>query len=297
MKIRRCELAVPASNWNHVQKATELTVDEVFLDLEDSVPPKRKAEARRLANKALCELDWGSKVMAVRINGLHTPYAYRDVIDVVSTGGSRLDSIIIPKANAPQDVAWIDILLRQLEMEYGLQRRIGIEVLIETASGMANVEAIARSSQRVETLIFGAGDYAASVGIRTTAIGQAEGMESIWHYPLSRVAQAARAAGVEAIDGPFGAIRNLEGLRRTCLAASALGFTGKWAIHPSQIPVITEAFTPTEAEVDRAKRIMEAYSKAEAAGAGAFELDGQLIDAASVEMAKNVLQRAGTRLG
>lgn len=295
MKIRRCELAVPASNWKHIEKAAGLSVDEVFLDLEDSVAPKQKTVARAQAAKALSELDWGRKTITVRINGLHTPFAYRDVIEVVSVAGSRLDSIMIPKVNGTEDVVWVDILLRQLEKEYNINRRIGIEVLIETASGMANVEEIARSSPRIETLIFGAGDYAASVGIRTTAIGQADQtqLEHIWHYPLSRVSQAAKSAGLEAIDGPYGGLGDLEGLRRACIASSTLGFGGKWAIHPTQIPVILEVFSPSKAEVDRAQRIVEAYRKAEAEGVGVMELDGQMIDAASVELAMNVLRRAG----
>lgn len=298
MKIRRCELAVPASNWKHIEKAAGLSVDEVFLDLEDSVAPKQKGVARTQAAKALSELDWGRKIMAVRINGLHTPFAYRDVIEVVSVAGSRLDAIIIPKVNGPKDVIWVDTLLRQLEEEYNIQRRIGIEVLIETASGMANVEKIARSSPRIETLIFGAGDYAASVGIRTTEIGYAGRgqMEEIWHYPLSRVCQAAKSAGLEAIDGPYGGLGDLGGLRRACIASSTLGFGGKWAIHPTQIPVILEAFTPSKAELDRAQRIVEAYRKAEAEGVGALELDGQMVDAASVQLAMNVLRRAGSSI-
>ncbi|MBO8170453.1 MAG: CoA ester lyase [Bacillaceae bacterium] len=296
-RIRRCELAVPGSNWKFIEKAAESGVDAVFLDLEDAVAPSEKEKARDTIVKALNELDWGRTTRIVRINGLDTHYAYRDLITVVEGARENVDVILVPKVNTAADLYMVDTLLTQIETANNINREIGLECLIETAKGMMNVDEIAFASPRLEAMVFGIADYSASITARTTAIGGHGGEEMFeypghrWNYAISRMVVAAKAAGIQAIDGPYGAIDDPEGYRQSAAMASMLGCDGKWAIHPSQIELAEEIFSPTEEEVDKARRIIQAYEEGMAKGAGAVALDGKMIDAASIKLAENVLRK------
>lgn len=295
-RLQRSTLAVPGSNPAMFPKALESEADVVFLDLEDAVAPGDKEQARRNVIKALLELDWRghAKTVSVRINGIDTHYMYRDVVDVVEHAGHRLDTVLIPKVGVPGDVYLVDALLTQIEAAKGIPQRIGIEVLIETALGMANVEAIAAGRGRLEVLHFGVADYAASNRARTVNIGglNPDYPGDQWHFALSRMTVACRAYGLRAIDGPFGDFRDPDGFRLAARRGAALGIEGKWAIHPSQIALANEVFTPPEAEVDRARRILEALDAAAREGRGAAQLDGRMIDAASARMAENIVRMA-----
>jgi len=293
---RRSELAVPAGNQRFVAKALASEAELVFLDLEDGVAPDARAEARRAAVAALLRDDWGSRLRAVRVNATASPWYYEDLIGVVEAAGSRLDLVILPKVEQPGDVYMTARLLEQIEARRGFGRPITIEAQIETARGMAQVEAIAASSRRLDALCFGPGDFAASIGAPILEIGgEAAGYPGhVWHAALSRIVVAARANGLQAIDGPYGAFRDAAGLERSAALARALGCDGKWAIHPDQLAPINAAFAPTPAELERARAIVERYGRAAGAeGRGAVALDGELIDAASLRMALRVLGRQG----
>lgn len=296
IRLHRSELAVPGSRAELFAKAADGAADVVFLDLEDAVAPADKEQARRNVIHALGAIDWRArgKTVSVRINGLDTHYMYRDVVDVIEQAGEHVDTVLIPKVGVPADVYLVDALLTQIESARGLHSRIGIEVLIETALGMANVEAIAQSSARLEALHFGVADYAASVRARTTNIGglTPDYPGDQWHFAISRMVVACRAYGLRAVDGPFGDFHDPDGFTAACRRAAALGCEGKWAIHPSQIAIANEIFTPSAAEVERARRILAAIAEAEAQGRGAAQLDGRMIDAASARMATNIVQLA-----
>ena len=293
-RLQRSELAVPGSNPSLFTKALDGPADYVFLDLEDAVAPGDKEKARTNVIAALLEHDWRGrgKTICVRVNGIDTHYMYRDVVDVVEQAGHRLDTILIPKVGVPADVYLVDALLTQIEAARGIPHRIGIDVLIETALGMANVEAIAQSSRRLEAMHFGVADYAASCRARTVVIGglNPDYPGDQWHAALSRMLVACRAYGLRPIDGPFGDFKDPDGYRLAAKRAAALGYEGKWAIHPSQIMLANEEFSPPRAEVDRAKRILVALDEAAREGRGAAQLDGRMIDAASARMAQNVVQ-------
>ena len=295
-RLQRSELAVPGSNPGMFLKALEGEADYIFLDLEDAVAPADKEQARKNVIQALLEHDWRGqgKTISVRINGIDTHYMYRDVVDVVEQAGHRLDTILIPKVGVPADVYLVDALVTQIEMAKGIPHRIGIDVLIETALGMANVEAIAQSSRRLEAMHFGVADYAASCRARTVVIGglNPDYPGDQWHAALSRMIVACRAYGLRPIDGPFGDFKDPDGYRLAARRAAALGIEGKWAIHPSQIALANEVFSPPAAELDRAKRILVALDEAAREGRGAAQLDGRMIDAASARMAQNVVDMA-----
>ncbi len=299
-RLQRSTLAVPASNISMIEKAAESAADVVFLDLEDAVAPPEKAQARKNAIAALNDIDWDAKgkTVSVRINGLDTQYMYRDVVDVMEQAGDRVHMLLIPKLGVMSDLYMVDALVNQIEQACGLTRRVGLEALIETALGMANVEEIARyaatSDSRLEALHFGVADYAASMRARTVNIG---GLNPAypgdqWHASLSRMIIACRAYGLRALDGPFGDFADPAGYVLAAERAAALGFEGKWAIHPSQIEMANTVFSPPESEVTRARRIIEELRKAESQGKGAAALDGKMIDAASEKMAMNVLSLA-----
>jgi citrate lyase beta subunit len=295
-RLQRSELAVPGSNPGMFQKALDGEADYIFLDLEDAVAPGDKERARTNVIQALLDLDWRGrgKTISVRINGIDTHYMYRDVVDVVEQAGHRLDTILIPKVGVPADVYMVDAMVSQIEEAKGIPHRLGIDVLIETALGMANVEAIAQSSRRLEAMHFGVADYAASCRARTVVIGglNPDYPGDQWHAALSRMIVACRAYGLRPIDGPFGDFKDPEGYRLAARRAAALGIEGKWAIHPSQIALANEVFTPPPAEVDRARRILVALEDAAREGRGAAQLDGRMIDAASARMAQNVVNMA-----
>ena len=308
-RLNRSELAVPGTSVQMFEKAAQSDADVIFLDLEDAVAPDDKAQARKNIIKALNEIDWGKKTMSVRINGLDTHYMYRDVVDVVEQAGERLDLIMIPKVGTAADVYAVDMLVTQIEDAKGYKKRIGFEHIIETALGMQNVTEIAGASKRNESLHFGVADYAASTRARTTIIGgvnpdyavltdpledgsRAVHWGDMWHYALARMVVAARANGLRPVDGPFGDFQDAEGYRAAARRAAVLGCEGKWAIHPSQIALANEVMSPSEKEVTRARRILEAMAEAAAQGKGAVSLDGRLIDYASIRQAEVLVEKA-----
>jgi len=295
-RLQRSYLAVPGSNPSMIDRAIKSAADYVFLDCEDAVAPPEKEQARRNIIQALNDLDWrgAGKSVAVRINGLDTQYMYRDVVDIVEQAGAKLDTFLIPKVGVPADVYTVECLVSQIEMAMGLTNRIGTEALIETPLGMANVEAIAAAPSRLESMHFGVADYSAFNKARTVVIGglNPDYPGDQWHFPLSRMTVACRAYGLRPIDGPFGGIDDPEGYRAAARRGAALGMEGKWAIHPSQIELANEIYSPTAAEVSRAERILVALREAEAQGKGAASLDGKMIDAASEKMANNLLATA-----
>jgi malyl-CoA/(S)-citramalyl-CoA lyase len=298
-RVQRCELAVPGSNPGMFEKALKSGVDFVFLDLEDAVAPDDKLQARKNVIQAINDLDWEGYgvTLSVRINGLDTQYMVRDVVDLVEQAGAKIDTLLVPKVGVYGDLYMVEAMLNQLEMQQGLTRKIGIECLIETALGMANVETIAKEGAiggRLEALHFGVADFAASNRARTVNIGglNPDYPGDQWHAAISRMTVACRAYGLRPIDGPFGDIQDPEGYQAAARRSAALGCEGKWAIHPTQIALANEVFTPPPAEVEKAKRILAALREAAAQGKGAAALDGRLIDAASERMANNIV-RAG----
>ncbi|MGF1560851.1 MAG: HpcH/HpaI aldolase/citrate lyase family protein [Geminicoccaceae bacterium] len=309
-RLNRSELAVPGSSPKLFEKAAASNVDVIFLDLEDAVAPDQKEQARKNIIEALNDIDWGTKTVSVRINGLDTHYMYRDVVDLIEQGGERCDLIMIPKVGTAADVYAVDMLGTQCEAAVGRKKRLGFEMIIETALGMANVDEIARASKRNESLHFGVADYAASTRAQTTQIGGPNPKYSVlsdkteddaerqvywgdmWHYAIARMVVAARAAGLRPIDGPFGDFSDPDGYRAAANRACVLGCEGKWAIHPSQIDLANEVCGPQPAEVERAKRILVAMEEAAREGRGAVSLDGRLIDIASIRQAEALVAKA-----
>jgi citrate lyase subunit beta/citryl-CoA lyase len=295
-RLQRSELAVPGSNPAMFEKALKSEADYIFLDCEDAVIPDDKEQARKNIIQALNDLDWRGhgKTVSVRINGLDTHYMYRDVVDIVEQAGHKLDTILIPKVGVPGDVYMVECLLTQIEDAKGIKERIGLEALIETALGGANVEEIAKSSPRLEAMHFGVADYAASCRARTVVIGglNPDYPGDQWHAALSRMLIACRAYGLRAIDGPFGDIADPAGYTAAAKRVAAMGYEGKWAIHPSQIALANDVMSPPEAEANRARRVLEALAEAAKQGKGAAQLDGKMIDAASARMAENIVRQA-----
>ncbi|MEI6192678.1 MAG: CoA ester lyase [Nitrosomonadaceae bacterium] len=298
LRVQRCELAVPGSSPDMFEKAMKSGADFIFLDLEDAVAPDDKIQARKNVIEAINDLNWKDHgiTLSVRINGLDTQFMVRDVVDLVEQAGHKLDTVLVPKVGVYSDIYMVEAMLNQLEMQQGLKNKIGIEALIETALGMANVEDIARNGTlgRLEALHFGVADYAASNRARTTNIGglNPDYPGDQWHAALSRMIVACRAYGLRPIDGPFGDIKDPDGYRLAARRAAALGCEGKWAIHPSQVNLANDVFTPPAKELEKAKRILTALKEAAAEGRGAAALDGRLIDAASARMANNVVKAA-----
>jgi len=308
-RLNRSQLSVPGSSPRFIDKARTIPADIVMFDLEDAVAPEEKAKARLNVVEAITSLDWGERTLSVRINGLDTPFMYRDVIDVVEAAGDRLDLVMVPKVGTAADIYAVDVLLTQIETAKGFGRRIGIEVLIETALGMQNIAEIAGASRRLESLHFGSGDYAASTGARTLTIGgphpdyrvltdaDADGRRhghwnDMWHFALANFVVAARANGLRPVDGPFADFRDAEGLDAAARRAAVLGCEGKWVIHPSQVEPVNAIFTPSESEIERARRIVDAMRDAGQAGHGAVTLDGRMIDIASIRQAETLVAKA-----
>jgi malyl-CoA/(S)-citramalyl-CoA lyase len=310
VRLHRSELCVPGTSARMLEKAPTLGADVVMLDLEDAVAPDDKPQARENVIAALRELDWSGCAVVVRINGLDTHFCYRDIVDVVEQSGQSVDTVLIPKASCAGDVHHVATLLTQIEDAVGISNRIGISALIETAPGMLNLEEIAACCPaRMEALIFGVADYAASIQSHTASIGGSDAGYAVitdpdddgaarelhwgdqWHYPLSRIAVTCRANGLRPIDGPFGDFSDPEGYLVAARRASILGFEGKWCIHPSQIELANKVFSPDDRLVSRTRRIVAAMEEAAQAGNGAVSLDGRLIDAASLRMAEHLLTK------
>ncbi len=308
-RLYRSKLFVPGSRLEFFEKAAKSAADVICLDLEDSVAAADKEQARKNVIQALNEIHWGTKMVTMRINGLDTHWCYRDIIDVIEQGGGRLDSIMVPKAGVGADIYAVDMLVSQAEWAVKRERKIGLEVIIESAQGIENINDIAAASPRLETFHFGAADYAASTNMRTTNIGGsnrdytvltdpgADGARQnhwgdMWHYMHARMVAAARAHGITPIDGPFGEFNDDEGFRNQATRTAVLGCEGKWAIHPKQVPLANEIYTPPQAEVDKARAILEAMAEAEKKGLGAATLDGMLIDAASIRQSHVIVKKA-----
>jgi citrate lyase subunit beta/citryl-CoA lyase len=295
-RLTRSQLYVPASKPSMIAKAAASAADAVCIDLEDSVTPAEKASSRANVIHALKEADFGRKVRMFRINALDTPFAYRDLVEVVEAAGDRVDVVMIPKVGSARDVHFVDTLLTQIEANTRLTRPIGIEAQIETASGFLHAPEIARASARLEALIFGAGDYAASMHMPSAAIGEADEHDAIypghrWHAVMHTIVAAARANDLRCLDGPYAGYSDEAGLARACQIALAMGFDGKQCIHPAQLPAVNATFTPSLEEVTRAAAVLKAYEATAAAGQGAATHDGRMIDAANLRMARTILER------
>ena len=292
LRSRRSNLAVPGSSPKMLDKARGLGVDQVFMDIEDAVAPIAKPEARRNIVAALNEGGYEGKVRSVRVNDWTTEWTYADVIEVVTGAGANLDCIMLPKVQSADQVVALDLLLTQLEKSLGLEvGRIGIEAQIENALGLINIDAIAQASARVETLIFGPADFMASINMKSLVVGeQPPGYDTgdAYHYILMRILMAARAFDKQAIDGPYLAIKDLDGYRRVAGRSAALGFDGKWVLHPGQVDVANEVYSPLQADYDHSEMILDAYDyyTSEQGGAkGAVMLGDEMIDEASRKMA------------
>ena len=308
-RLNRSELAVPGSNPEMFEKAAASDVDVIFLDLEDAVAPDEKEQARKNIIAGLNDIDWKGKTLSVRINGLDTHYMYRDVVDLIEQATDKLDLIMIPKIGTVSDVYAVDMLVTQVEDAVAAKKRIGFELIVETALGMQNVNEISAASKRLESLHFGVADYAASTKAKTTVIGgpnpnyhvltdaDDDGNREVhwgdmWHYAVARMVVAARANGLRPIDGPFGDFGDPNGYIAQANRSATLGCEGKWAIHPKQIGLANTVFSPTEEEVTKAQRILDAMAEATKAGKGAVTLDGRLIDIASIKQAEVMVEKA-----
>jgi citrate lyase subunit beta/citryl-CoA lyase len=295
----RSMLFVPASRPDMIGKAAGSQADAVCIDLEDSVTVEEKIASRTHVIHALRTLDFGGRLRLVRINALDTPYAYRDLVDVVEAAGTQLDLIMLPKVGSSRDVMFVDMLLDQIEAAHGIRRRIRIEAQIESASGFVNLREIASASSRLDALIFGPGDYAASMRMPSSSIGERDAYDEVypghrWHAVMHMIVAAARTNNLRCVDGPYAAFRDAAGLTQVCRVAHAMGFDGKQCIHPSQLPIVNEIFSPSEAEVAWATGIIAACDRAAAVGQGAVVHEGKMVDAASVRMARTVLDRRRT---
>ena len=296
MRLERSMLFVPASRWSMIVKAAASAADAVCLDLEDSVPVDEKPGSRATAIRAFRELDFGHRIRMLRINGLDTPFAYRDVVEVVEAAGDRLDLVMLPKTNSAKYVFFVETLLAQIESNCGFSRPIGIEAQIETAEGFLSVREIAASSLRLEALIFGPGDYSASMQMPSSSIGEPDEHDDLypghrWHAVMHSIVAAARVNNLRCLDGPYAGYKDAAGFERSCRIARSMGFDGKQCIHPGQLATANAIFTPPHDEVARARRVVEAYEQAVAEHRGAASLDGKMIDAANIRMARVILEK------
>jgi citrate lyase beta subunit len=278
-------------------KAAKAQADAICIDCEDAVAPDQKAGARANACEALTTLDFGTKLKLVRINGLDTEHGYRDLVDIVEAAGAHLDLVVVPKVSGRDEIRFVDMMLAQIEAAVGVTRPIGIEALIETAAGVHNIGAVADASPRLEALIFGSGDFAASIQMPLDSIGGLDAHDALypghrWHHAMHSIVTAARAYGLRAIDGPFANFKDADGLARAAQIARVLGFDGKWCIHPSQPATVDAAFAPTAQEIGHAERVLAAYEQARAEGRGAVAVDGKMVDAANLRMCRHILARA-----
>ncbi len=296
-RLERSVLLAPASNWKMLQKTAASQADAVCIDLEDAVAVDEKEASRENIIRAYTELDFGNKLKMYRMNGLDTGFAYRDIVEIVEAAGENIDLIVVPKVNGPEDVHFVATLLTQIESYKNIKRPIGIEALIETAAGCVNIREIAASSDRLEGFIYGSGDYAASVQMPMESIGELDENDKIypghrWHYVMHAVVSAARAYQKRVLDSPFAGIKDPEGLQQACKVARAMGFDGKWCIHPSQIEAVNETFVPSEKEIEWAQAVLSAYDAALKEGRGAISVKGKMIDEASLKMCNTIVNRA-----
>ena len=295
---RRSILSVPGHVEKMHAKAAASPVDVIMLDLEDSVPLAAKEGARRQVIQSLRSVEWQSKTVTVRINGIDSAFAHQELIEITAAAGDLLDTIVVPKVNHPGDIHFVSRMLDGIERAEGMTRPIGIEASIETAEGLAAAMRIARASDRLRTLVFGIADYSASVGARLVSIsGHGEKEEEIypgdrWHFALSRLVMAAKANGLMAIDAPYGNFKDPQGLKKVASKSCALGCDGKWAIHPAQIETINQVFSPSVEEIQRALKIIQASDVAKAKGLGAVAVEGRMVDQATVRLAHQLHARA-----
>ncbi len=299
----RCQLFGPGSRVELFEKMAASAADVINLDLEDSVAPSDKDNARKNVIEAINDIDWGNKTLSVRINGLDSPYWYRDVIEIMETAGDRIDQFMIPKVGNAADIYAVDALVTAIEAAKGRKKRINFEVIIESAAGLSHIEEIAASSPRMQAMSLGAADYAASMGMQTTGIGGTqenyymhhEGQKywsDPWHWVQTAIVAACRTHGLLPVDGPFGDFSDAEGFRAQALRAATLGMVGKWAIHPKQIALANEVFTPSEAQVTEAREIITAMEAAKADGEGATVYKGRLVDIASIKQAEVIVKQS-----
>ncbi len=296
-RLERSILIAPGGDPQKLAKAAAAQADAICLDCEDAVAPDRKSEARGHVIHALNTLDFGGKLRLVRINGLDTSFAYRDLVEIVEGAGDNLDLIVVPKVNGRDEVRFVDMMLTQIEAEMGFSRRIGVEAMIETAAGLVNIRDVAAASDRLEALIFGSGDYAASAGMPLETIGALDAHDALypghrWHHVMHAIVTAAHAFGLRAIDGPFAPFNDGEGLERMANIARVLGFDGKWCIHPSQPETVDRIFAPSETQIAYAQSVLEAYGAATREGRGAVSVNGKMVDAANLRMCEEILARA-----
>ncbi len=292
-RARRCQLSVPGSSEKMLTKAAGLDLDHVFLDLEDAVAPSAKPGARGMIVDALNSLEWTPRTLCVRINDVETEWCHDDIIEVVSGAGDKLDTIMLTKAKSAADVQFVHLLLDQLEQKLGLTKRIGIECLIEEVEGMMNVEEIAACSDRLECLIFGMGDYSASQQMQLGHVGETGGYPpDVWHYPRYKMTIACRANGIDPVDGPYANFRNPAGYTKEAERSLVLGMIGKWAIHPSQVEIAQKIFAPDPEALASARKQKAAYAQALEEGLGAINVDGVMVDAASIRIVQNLIDRA-----
>jgi len=298
MKPKRSTLSVPGHIEKMHIKASQSLADVVMLDLEDSVPVDAKDAARQQVIRSLLALDWQEKTVTFRINGLDTPFGYRDLLEVVEAAGHRIDDVVIPKVDHPGDIHFVDRMLDGIEMRQNFSRPIGIEAIVESAAGLECISETARAGRRLKTLVFGIVDYSVSIGARLVSIsGHGEKEEEIypghrWNFEMSRIAMAAKASGLLAIDAPYGNFKDPEGLRRSAALACALGYDGKWAIHPDQIEIINRVFSPSPEDIARAEKVLAAHQEAEEKGLGAVAVEGRMVDRATVRLAQQLYEQA-----
>jgi len=295
-RLERTMLYVPASQPNMIEKAAASDADAVCIDLEDAVAVDEKPASRAHVIRAFKELDFGRKIKAFRMNGIDTPFGYRDLIEVVEEIGDRIDVVMMPKAHLPQDVRFVCMLLTQIEHAKGFERQIGLEVQIESAKGFMYLREISEASPRLQALIFGPGDYSATMQMPVANIGELDENDHIypghrWHAVMHGVVAAARAQGLRAIDGPFAGYRDTSGLEHSSRIARVMGFDGKQCIHPNQIPIVNRIFSPSPDEIAHARSVVQAYDEAAKAGRGAIGKDGKMIDFANIRMARALLKK------
>ena len=282
IRPRRCQLSVPASSKKMIEKAASIKVDGVILDLEDSVAPDQKESARHQIIDGLTQLDWKAGSISIRINATSTEWCHQDIIELVSSCSEKIATLIVPMVNTPNDLLFVETLIKQLTIKNSSAAAIGIAGLIETVEGLSNVDKIAQSSEKLEALVLGMGDYAASQRMRINTIGDVSSEAGdIWQYPRYRLIVACHANGINPIDGPYADVKDISGLKQDSKKTSLIGMMGKWAIHPDQVTPITEAFTPGKDVIWTARKQKTAYEKGLSEGLGSVSVDGVMVDAAN----------------